>query len=293
MMTITTSSQPVAPAETVSLQALVNVIIQRLSLPRPLSLQVSTALADNYTVSEAEYEAFFANKLATLDDYEVDLVFSPQFTPKTDDLDAVFACLGVHVLTPAEMDTLIEQIVTAGVGMPLVLPSGSTVVLPLHEVMVQRFVRLLFVAEVVPEPFVQALTAVATVETTIYNRLLYLVRQPIYRRGQYAPLFATLLTGFAEKTALTLEKVVFLHEFIQTYKPAALTDLVRQINALIASCEADMVTAVERSYHNDEIKFGSAGSEDDYAEAEVVRDSYRDTIRLCNLVKEDLAVVLR
>jgi hypothetical protein len=293
MMTITTSSQPVAPAETVSLQALVNVIIQRLSLPRPLSLQVSTALADNYTVSEAEYEAFFANKLATLDDYEVDLVFSPQFTPKTDDLDVVFDCLGVQILTPVEMDTLIQQIVTAGVGMPLVLPSGSTVVLPLHEVMIQRFVRLLFVAEVVPEPFTQALTTVATVETTIYNRLLYLVRQPIYRRGHYAPLFATLLTGFAEKTALTLEKVVFLHEFIQTYKPAALTDLVRQINALIASCEADMVTAVERSYHNDEIKFGSSGSDDDYAEAEVVRDSYRDTIRLCNLVKEDLAVVLR
>jgi hypothetical protein len=292
MMMTTTTSQPLVPLETAQLNALVEVVISRLLLPRPLSLQVSTALADNYTVSESEYEQFFVDKLATLDDYEIDLAFSPQFTPKTEDLDAVYQCLGIAQLSPTDIAIVLEQIIVSDVKMPLVLPSGSTVMLPLHEVMVQRFVRLLFVAEVVPEPLVETFNVVTTVAPIISTRLAYLMRQPIYRRGQYASLFATLLTGFAGKTKMTLEKTVFVHEFIQTYKPAVLTDMARQLNALITSCEADMVTAVERSYHHDEIKFGSAGSDDDFAEAEVIRTGYRNTIRLCNLIKADLALTL-
>jgi hypothetical protein len=128
-----------------------------------------------------------------------------------------------------------------------------------------------------------------TFPADVLARLTYCVRQSIYKQDKYAQFFALLLTHFSQKTEMTLEKTVFVHDFIQTYKPTNQETMIRQLNALIASCEADMVTAVERSYHHEEIKLGSAGSDDDFIEAEAIRVSYRKTITLCQLIKADLA----
>jgi hypothetical protein len=284
-MTTISAITPVADAQL--LQALTACLVERLLLPRPLSPQVSTALAGNYSTSEAEYEVFFAEKLSALDDYEIDLTFSPQFTPKPADFDAIFSVVGVQHVSQTDMATLLVSVLNQVASVPVVLPSGATVAFPLHEVMLQRFLKLLFLTDVVPPVLVEALQ-VKTIPAVVAVRLAYCVRQSIYRLDKYAQSFAALIQHFASKTTMTLEKTVFVHEFIQTYKPATLADMLRQLDALIASCEADMVTAVERSYHHEEIKAGSAGSDDDFIEAETIRVSYRNTIRLCQLIKADL-----
>jgi hypothetical protein len=288
MMTSTATIPPVLNSVHL-LESLTAEVIKRLSLPRPLSPQVSNALADNYSTSEAEYDAFFAEKLTTLDDYEIDLVFSPQFTPKPADYDAVCSILGVHQLSSAESASILASVLKQLPTIPIVLASGATVSLPLHEVMVQRFLKLLFLTEAIPAVLAKTLQS-ATFPTFILARLTYCVRQSIYRLDKYAQFFAQLLQHLSQKTEMTLEKILFVHEFIQTYKPTSVEEMTRQLNALIASCEADMVTAVERSYHHEEIKMGSAGSDDDFIEAETIRVSYRNTIRLCQLIKADLTL---
>ncbi|MCS6266415.1 MAG: hypothetical protein H2174_02505 [Vampirovibrio sp.] len=288
MMT-TTATISSAPNSVQLLDTLTAAVIKRLSLPRPLSPQVSNALADNYTVSESEYEVFFAEKLNTLDDYEIDLVFSPQFTPKPADYDAACAVLGTQQLIASEFTALLVAVLNELPAVQMILPSGATVGLPLHEVMVQRFLKLLFLTESVPAVLSETLQT-CTFPAAILARLTYCVRQSIYKLDKYAQFFALLLKHFSQKADMTLEKTLFVHEFIQTYKPAALDEMIRQLNALIASCEVDMVTAVERSYHHEEIKMGSAGSDDDFNEAETIRISYRNTIRLCQLIKADLAL---
>ena len=288
MMTSTATIPPALNSVNL-LESLTAEVIKRLSLPRPLSPQVSNALADNYSTSEAEYDAFFAEKLTALDDYEIDLVFSPQFTPKPADYDTVCAILGVHQLSLSESASILASVLTQLTTVPIVLASGATVSLPLHEVMLQRFLKLLFLTEAVPAVLAETLQS-ATFPATILARLTYCIRQSIYRLDKYAQFFAQLLQHLSQKTEMTLEKTLFVHEFIQTYKPTSVEEMTRQLNALIASCESDMVTAVERSYHHEEIKMGSAGSDDDFIEAETIRVSYRNTIRLCQLLKADLAL---
>lgn len=291
MMTSTATISSV-PNSAQLLESLTAEVIKRLSLPRPLSPQVSNALADNYTVSESEYEVFFAEKLNTLDEYEIDLIFSPQFTPKPADYDAVCVVLGVNQLTSVDSANLLIAVLNVLSSVPMVLPSSATVNLPLHEVMVQRFLKLLFLTESVPVVLAEVVQT-ESFTAAILARLTYCVRQSIYKLDKYAQFFALLLKHFSQKTEMTLEKTLFVHEFIQTYKPTTLDEMTRQLNALIASCEADMVTAVERSYHREEIKMGSAGSDDDFIEAETIRVSYRNTIRLCQLIKADLALSVK
>ncbi len=63
------------------MQAFVDAVAVELERPRVLLKQVVDHLASHYSVSRDELGAFFTSQLDALEDYEVDLLFSPLFTP--------------------------------------------------------------------------------------------------------------------------------------------------------------------------------------------------------------------
>ncbi|NDF00352.1 MAG: hypothetical protein EB034_19100 [Verrucomicrobia bacterium] len=63
------------------MQIFVDAVAAELERPRPLLKQVVDHLASHYSVSRDAMGAFFMEQLAALEDYEVDLLFSPLFTP--------------------------------------------------------------------------------------------------------------------------------------------------------------------------------------------------------------------
>ena len=63
------------------MQLFVDAVAAELERPRPLLKQVVDHLASHYSVSRNELGVFFTDQLGALEDYEVDLLFSPLFTP--------------------------------------------------------------------------------------------------------------------------------------------------------------------------------------------------------------------
>ena len=64
---------------------LLPMLAAELEKPRPLPPQVIKHLAGTYGVSRDGVSEFLLTQLGTLEDYEIDLVLSPAFTPTLSD----------------------------------------------------------------------------------------------------------------------------------------------------------------------------------------------------------------
>jgi hypothetical protein len=127
------------------LDPLVDRLAGLLARPRALApqteRQIASHLAEHKSTSLA---TFLLAASALLEEYELDVVFAPLFTPTLDER-AELADLLFHWRPAAEQ--LRDHVVPALCGRvgaaAVLLPDGSQAQLPLHEVMVERFVRLL------------------------------------------------------------------------------------------------------------------------------------------------------
>src|SRR5207249_12263890 len=69
---------------------LLEALARELERPRELSPRVLNYIEGNYSVEHDAVGAFLTEELPKLEDYEIDLILSPVFTPKLAD-QAVFA----------------------------------------------------------------------------------------------------------------------------------------------------------------------------------------------------------
>ena len=92
------------------MQAFVDAVAMKLERPRALLKQVVDHLASHYSVSRDELGAFFTSQLDALEDFEVDLLFSPLFTPTLTD-QAVFSdLLDLQPLPTSEWPVLLRKL---------------------------------------------------------------------------------------------------------------------------------------------------------------------------------------
>jgi hypothetical protein len=114
-----------------------------LARPRTLKPQTQRQLSRYLSEHSAEMVAFLADAASQLEEHELDILFAPQFTPQLDDQAAVSDLLFHWQPTQDELDRLVPDL-CAQVGHTVVqLSDDAEAKLTLHEVMVERFVRLL------------------------------------------------------------------------------------------------------------------------------------------------------
>src|SRR5204862_1282515 len=88
-------------------------------------------------------QSFLLAAAGLLQEYELDIVFAPVFTPTLDERAEVADLLFHWRPSERQLGQIIPQLCER-VGHALVLlPDGSQAKLTLHEVMIERFVRLL------------------------------------------------------------------------------------------------------------------------------------------------------
>ena len=90
------------------MQIFVDAVATELERPRPLLKQVVDHLASHYSVSRDELGAFLAEQLGALEDYEIDLLFSPLFTPSLAEQAAFSELLDHQTLPAGEWPALIQ-----------------------------------------------------------------------------------------------------------------------------------------------------------------------------------------
>ena len=118
-------------------------IATMLHRPRELKPQTQRHLYDHVDGQDADFPDFFARAAQELEDYQIEILFAPIFTPDFNEQLEVTECLTDYFPTPDETVDLIGELTASVASCPIVLPDGSTAPLGLHEVLIERFVKLL------------------------------------------------------------------------------------------------------------------------------------------------------
>src|SRR5437762_3457777 len=130
-------------AGTAMYDSLKSCLLDLLTRPRALKAQSERHVAHYLTEHGLEMAAFFAQAVELLEDHELEILFAPEFTPTLAEQAAVSEVLSKFRPTAEEITRLTAELSAANARATIQLPDGQAITLPLHEVMVERFVKLL------------------------------------------------------------------------------------------------------------------------------------------------------
>jgi hypothetical protein len=135
--------------------ALKTCLAELLARPRPLKPQAERHLARHLEEHHGDLSTFAPKAAQLLEEHELEILFAPMFTPESDDQAAVSEPLGHWQPSPEEIARLTTELST---GTATILQrDGTTCQLPLHVVMVERFLKLLRIAHVPPKDVIETL----------------------------------------------------------------------------------------------------------------------------------------
>lgn len=274
--------------ESTSIESLQNAVILALSKPQTMSEQLRTQLADHYAcLTDEQIQSFFAEGLAKLEEYEQDLLFSPQFTVKAEQRLAFASPFALNTYSKEAIEASALAIEALKLQVTFHLTSGIELQVPLTAVIAERFMKSLHLHKSLAE------NLRAFIEESVPNdfkaQVALALRDDIFQFEKYQLLFIEVANRLSSKNAWTPSQVDFVTFVIKTYTPQALDDLAEKLERLIQSCQEDMATAETRSYHHPQILGSNMGSSHDHHEAQAVKDNYSKIIKNA----QDLKVLLQ
>jgi hypothetical protein len=274
--------------QTSSIEALQEAVLLALTKPQTMSEQLRTQLADHYTcLTDEQIQAFFAEGFLKLEEYEEDLLFSPQFTVKAEQRLAFASPFALNAYTKEAIEASALAIEALKRHVTFRLASGLEVQVPLSAVIAERFMKSLHLHKPLPQNLRHFIES--NVPEAFQAQVALALRDDIFQFEKYQVLFKDVANGLSSKNAWTPSQVDFVTFVIKTYTPQALGDLAEKLERLIQSCQEDMATAETRSYHHPQILGSNMGSSHDHHEAQAVKDNYSQIIKNA----QDLKVLLQ
>lgn len=199
-------------------QALRQGLIQGRQMKDQTERHLQEALADN----DLELQPFLDGVLERLEDYEIEIIFGPLFTPKLDEL-ATYSELLFHCRpTQTDLEQLVAELTAEGLASDIVLPDDHRASLPLHQVLIERYVRLLRLYQA---PAQDAATIIRdALPAELWNLALALARQRCWNGHQ--DWYAAFLLWRKTKRPWGMDDLSNFHEFIDGLQKFDVTKLV-------------------------------------------------------------------
>lgn len=253
---------------------IVEMLKRDLSAPRVMLEQVANYLHDRFEAPSDELERFFTERFPKLEDYEVDLAFSPQYTPGWNNRLEYIPLLGAAHLAPKEVAEVKQRLLEAQLTTRFKSPDSSTEAnAPVHEVFIDRYVNLLKLDQKLSKPVYEAIMAL--VPSDAHNELNLLAREEVWQSENRQQMLIAFLKAFQARNSFSTQKVSYLTNFMRTYRPSSLLDLERQFDSLIDSCRKDMDNVQGRGFHDEYLKALNVGNSLTKGSEHDIWDHYR------------------
>jgi hypothetical protein len=203
--------------------------------PRTLTAKTATAITIQLDVDDA-ISGIASDKVATLEEYEAELLFSPLFTPTDRDRTLCEPALSPDGINSETLDELYEQLLQGELYSPVVygLASGS---LKIPSIVIERYVRLLGLTSKVSERIASLLEA--AVEQENRYKAFSLARRPVWRSSSSCELLAVCLEKMVKNSSFSAEKMDFLTGFVRTYRPSAKELFLTRLKNMVDSYHKD------------------------------------------------------
>jgi hypothetical protein len=206
---------------------LLTTLIAELERPREVSPQVVNHLLETYDLDRDGIGAFLVSELPKLEDYEIDLILSPLFTPTLKD-QAIFAeLLGKDSVPSSQWPVLIEQIVSRPTQPQLITSDGARHAVPLREVTVARYVNRLRLDATIPDALLRLLSEFPPVNDR--PLLKAVARRAVWENEPRRRIFVRYFMAVASGEGYRADDTVGLLKLVETYEPADLNDLLARI----------------------------------------------------------------
>lgn len=204
---------------------LLETIAAGLERPRAVTAQVVKHLNDAHDVDREAVGAFLEAELPKLEDYEVDLILAPLFTPTLSDQASVAELLGDQSVSVAQWPNLVRELVARPTGAPLRTEDDTVHQIPLRDVVVERYVhRLRLDGTIVAEVF-QLIGSLLQAEDRALLKAI--ARRAIWEKAGRREILVRYLTSVGD--AFHAEDAVALLKLVETYELADIADLLGRI----------------------------------------------------------------
>jgi hypothetical protein len=269
-----------------SMERLFELLARELERVRDLSAQVARHLHSTYGVSRDAVGSFLQEELPGLEDYEIDLVLSPVFTPTLNDQVLFAPTLGKDSLTAKEISTLIQRLAARGTIAPLRTEDGQTHPIRLREVSVARYVERLRLDGSISDELHQWI--MSTVPEGDRALVLAVARRAVWT----PPLRAALLQQYLERSSaqgeFRADDVSTLLRLVETYEPVDIAEFQARLPGWIEAVRQEASAAMQpKRFFNERVEDMHGGGRDQRrgadpraAAREAELESYRRLARI-------------
>jgi hypothetical protein len=269
-------------------------LVTDLSRPRILNQQVLMYISDHYGYPVEQLEQFVAEKVPEMDDTELDLTFSPLYTPVLQDRLTYAPLLAAEHLSKEELLSLEDELAEKSIVGYLDAGDGRQIPMPLQPVTMNRYIGRLFLDRPLPERLWTSLSQQVPQEH--HPLLNTLGRDPVWQNSERQDLLDGFLQVFQARNSFHPDKVLFLTDFIRTYRPAQIEDLDRQLENLVKSCEEDLQDVPGRGFHDLQLKEAyveNGGEMSPLSRQKEVTENYLHLIHRAKELQEEFQELLR
>ncbi len=213
--------------DTSDVPSLFETLAADLERPRELPDQVLNHLVGTYGLDRDGVGAFLVEKLPGLEDYEIDLILSPVFTPTMDD-QAVFAeQLGRDSVPQEQWPALVDKLVARPTRAQLLTVDGQPHSVPLRAVSIERYVHRLRLDATIPESLFQLVQRVPI--TTERALLTAVARRAVWDIDSRRDILERYLSATAATEPHRTADAQELLKVVETYQPVDASDLLSRI----------------------------------------------------------------
>jgi hypothetical protein len=223
------------------MQRFVDAIAGELEKNRPLLNQVVDHVASRHDKSRDELGTFLEEGIADLEEFEIDLLFSAQFTPTLADQAAFSETIDQEQLDREQWDSLIEALTKRPTVASLETEDGQRHSIQLIDVTIERFVTRLNLDTEIPEPLRDMLDNLPP--ETDRALLKAIARRPVFRdAGRRELLFRFVLQTTSEDSYCAQDAVDFM-DLVEAYKPTDAADMLARIPNWLEILENEVTAA--------------------------------------------------
>ena len=184
---------------------------------------------------------FLENQVGGLEDVEIDLLFSPQFTPTLVDQAAFSALLDEDRLPAEQWEVLIEALTVRPTVARLVTEDGVEHPVTLTDISIARFVERLNLDAGIAEPLARLLESMPPAEDR--GLLKAIARRPCFQADAHREILFQFLVKTTSEDAYSLTDILSLLELVETYRPADIADLIGRVPHWLDVLENEVTAA--------------------------------------------------
>ncbi len=223
------------------MKPLIDVLVLELERPRALTPQVIKHIAGTHGVGRDDLSRFLVEDVPKLEDFEIDLLFSPLFTPSLQDQTPFAELLGASSVPRVQWAEIEAHLLQRPTRSRLLSEDGLEHRLELRAVTIERYVHRLRLDAFIPEALLKMVLNLPPAKDR--PLLKAIARRAVWElpaRREILELFLSLTAcgeGYTATTACDLLKL------IETYQPSSVHALLERLPHWIEVARNEQTTA--------------------------------------------------